>query len=142
MLLRLVENQVAPAQRVGGGAREGHREHRQDEDLHVPEGVTVVAGTRQPFCRDWPSLHTSSRLQDMEEGETYRLLDLRVALQLDVCTPPKVVQVGTLLGEQALPAGQACGPERSPDLIEDGRPRAHARPALANELDNAQPLAR
>src|SRR5260221_10584821 len=106
MLLRLVENQVAPAQCVGGGAREGHREHRQDEDLHVPEGVTVVAGTRQPFCWDWPSLHTSSRLQDVEEGEAYRLLDLRVALQLDVCTPPEVVQVGTLLGEQALPAGQ------------------------------------
>src|SRR6266566_4047432 len=66
---RLREKQLAPAQCISGGAREGQCEHRQDENLRVPEGMTVVAGTRQPFRRDGAPLCTSSSLQDVEEGE-------------------------------------------------------------------------
>src|SRR6266699_3875320 len=142
MLLRLVENQVAPAQCVSGGARHGHRQYWQDEDLRVPEGVAVVAGTRQSFRWNGAPFPTRPRLQDVEERETYRLLDLGIALQFDVCTRPDVVQVGPLLGEQALPAGQARGRQCGPDLIVDGRPRTQTRPAVGNELDDAQPLAR
>src|SRR6266567_7826626 len=108
MLPRLFENQVAPAQGVGGGVRHGQRQHRQDEDLRIPEGMAVVAGARQPLGRDGTPLRTRSCLQDMEEREAYRLLDLWIALEFDVCMCPEVVQVGPLLGEQALPAGQAC----------------------------------
>ena len=108
---------MAPAQCVGGGARQSQRQHRQDEGLRVPEGVAVVAGARQPFRRDGPPLPTRSRLQDVEEGEAHRLLDLRVALKLDICTRPEVVQVGPLLGEQALPAGQPRGGQRGDDLV-------------------------
>src|SRR5207344_3032401 len=106
------EKRLAPAQCIGGRRRKSHRQDWQDEDLRVPEGVAIVAGARQPFRRDWPALRTSSRLQDVEECEAYRLLDLRVALQLDVCTRPEVVQVGALLGEQAFPASQPRGGQR------------------------------
>src|SRR6202043_2488756 len=99
MLPRFVENQVSPAQGVGGGVWEGQREYRQDGDLRVPEGVTVVARACQPFGRDGSTLRTRSRLQHVEEGEAHRLLDLWVALQLNVCIRPEVVQVGSLLGK-------------------------------------------
>src|SRR5690242_15183425 len=98
MLPRLFENQMAPTHGVSSGARHGQCQHRQDEDLRVPESVAVVAGARQPFGRDGSPLRTCSRLQHVEGGKAYCLLDLRVALQLDVSTRPEVVQVGTLLG--------------------------------------------
>src|SRR5436853_4300380 len=104
--------------------------------------MAVVAGACQPFGRDGASLRTRSCLQDMEEREAYRLLDLRIALELDVCMCPEIVQVGPLLGEQVLPAGQACSGQRGPDLVVDGRPRPQARPAVGDELNDAQPLAR
>src|SRR5258706_6774489 len=129
MLPGLLENRMAPAQGVGGSARESQRQHRQDEGLGVPESVAVVAGARQPFGRDGAPLRTRSRLQDVEEREAYRLLDLRVALQLDVRTRPEVVQVGALLGEQALQAGQARSRQRGPDLSAYGRPRSQPPPS-------------
>ena len=138
---RLVENQVAPAQDVGGGVRLGQREHGQDEDFRVPEGMAVVAGARQPFRRDGSALPTCSSLQDVEECKAHRLLDLRVAIELDVRPGPEVVQVGTLLGQQALPATKSRGGQRGYDLVMDGRPRTQARPAVGNEFDDAQPLA-
>src|SRR5207248_6992828 len=45
-----VEGGVSPAERVGGGARRGVGKHREDESLRVPEGVAVVAGTRETFA--------------------------------------------------------------------------------------------
>src|ERR1700694_5138255 len=120
MLLCLVENRVAPAQRVGGSAWQGQRQHRQHEDLRVPEGVTVVAWARQPFRRDGPTLPTRSRLQNVEERKAYRLLDLRIPFQLDIRARPEVVQVGTLLRQQALPARQARGGQRRYHLVVHG----------------------
>ena len=35
--------------------------------------MAIVAGARETFGRDGPPLPTSSRLQDVEEGEAYRL---------------------------------------------------------------------
>ena len=89
--------------------RHGQRKHRQDEDLRVPESVPVVAWACQPFGRDRAPLRTRSRLQHVEEREACRLLDLWITLQLDIRTRPEVVQVGTLLSQQVLPAGQARG---------------------------------
>src|SRR5215831_12698567 len=104
MLACLVKNQFAPTQSVGGGPRKCHRQHWQDEDLCVPEGVTIVARSRQPFRRDRSALSTRARLQNVEEGKAYRLLNLRITIQLDIRTRPEVVQVGTLLAEQSLPS--------------------------------------
>src|SRR5438552_18403427 len=120
MLLRLAGDQVAPAQGVSGGMRQGQREHRQDEYLRVPKCVTIVAGPCQPFGCDGSALPTRPRLRDVEEGEAYRLLDLRVGLELNVGMCPEVVQVGPLLREQALPAGQGCGGERADALTARG----------------------
>ena len=100
--------------------------------------MTVVARARQPLRRDWPALRTGSRLQDVEEREAHRLLDLQITLQLDVSTRPEVVQVGPLLGEQAIPAGQPRGRKRSHNLVLDRRPRTQARPAVGDEFDDAQ----
>ena len=104
--------------------------------------MAIVAGARQTFRWDWPALRTSSRLQDVEECEAYRLLDLRVTLKLDVGTRPEVIQVGALLGEQAFPASQPRGGQRCHDLIVDRRSRKQARPAVGDEFDDAQPLTR
>src|SRR5450755_1267171 len=102
----------------------------------------VVAGAGQPFGRNWAACRTCSRLQNVEEREAYRLLDLRIALYLDVRTCPEAVHVGPLLRDQTFPTGQARGGERGHDLIEERGARAQARPAIGDELDDAQPLAR
>src|SRR5437588_11689584 len=99
---------MTPAQSIGCCVGPGQREYLQDEDLRIPEGMAIVAWTRQPFGCYGPTLRTSSGLQDVEESEAHRLLDLRVALQLDVGIGPEVIQVGPLLGEQAIPASQLC----------------------------------
>ena len=100
-----VERRVAPAQRVGGGARRGVGEHRQHEHLGVPERVPVVAGAGQALGGDRPLLAAGARLQRVEEAEADRLLELGVALELDVGALPEAVQVRALLGQQPLPAG-------------------------------------
>jgi len=43
--------------------------------------------------------------------------------------------IALLLGEQALPAGQPRGGERSDNLVVDRRLRALARPTVGDELD-------
>jgi hypothetical protein len=46
-----------------------------------------------------------------------RLLDLGVAVDLDVGALPEVVQVGALLGQQPVPAGQLGGGQRARHLV-------------------------
>src|SRR6185312_14272219 len=106
----------------GTCSRYCHCQHRQDEDLCIPESMAVIARTGQSFGRNRAMFRTRPGLEDMKKREAYRLLDLRVTLDLDVRAPPEVVQVGPLLGKQALPAGQArCG-QCGHDLVVDGRP--------------------
>ena len=52
-----VFDEPPPAQRRSGGRRHDQRQHRQNIDLGIPEGVTIVARAGQPFGRDhsWTS---------------------------------------------------------------------------------------
>ena len=128
---------MPPAQRVARGVGSGVGEDGQDERLGVPEGVPVVAGACQALGGDRAPLAARAGLQRVEEREAERLLQLGVAVQLDVGAVPEVVQVGALAGEQPLPAGVASLGERGGDLIAQRRRRALARPAVGEELDHA-----
>ena len=84
---------MAPAQRVGRRARRRVREHGQDEALGVPERVAVVAGPGQPLGRDRALLGAGAGLERVEEREADGLLQLGVAVELDVGAVPEVVEV-------------------------------------------------
>ena len=70
-------------------------------------------------------LGARARLQRVEEREADGLLELGVALELDVGALPEVVEVRALAVEQPVPAGVAGLGERGDDLV------AHARAASA-----------
>ena len=97
---------MAPAQRVGGSVRGRVGQHRQHERLGVPERVPVVAGAGQALGGDRAPLGPGARLEDVEEREPHRLLELGVAFDLDVGALPEVVEVRALLGEQPVPAAR------------------------------------
>jgi hypothetical protein len=141
-LLGEVQRRVPPAQDVGGGVRGGRRERLQDEALGVPERVPVVARSGQPLGRHRPPLGAGAGLQDVEQPEAHGLLHDGVAVDLDVGAVPVVVEVGALAREQALPAAVAGAGERRRDLVAHRRHRAHARPAVGEELHDPQHLAR
>ena len=109
-LEREVERLVAPAQRVGGGVRLGVGEHREHERLGVPERVAVVAGAGQALGRDRAALRPRARLERVEEREADGLLELAVAVDLDVGARPEVVEVLALR-----PAAASSQPVRLAD---------------------------
>ena len=108
---------MAPAQDVRGGRRLRVGQHRQDVRLGVPERVPVVAGAGQPLGRDGAHLGPGPRLQDLEQREPHRLLDLRVTGDLHVGAGPEVVEEGPLLGEQLIPSGKPGQGHGGRDLI-------------------------
>ena len=63
----------------------------------------------------------------MEEGEPDRLLELSVAVDLDVGAVPEVVEVRALVGDESVPALVASAGERAADLVADRR-AGSARP--------------
>ena len=67
----------------------GVREHRHDEELGVPERVAVVAGAGQPLGGDRAALGARAGGQDLEQREAHRLLQLGIALELDVAASPR-----------------------------------------------------
>ena len=138
---RLLDRRQPPLQRLGGGLGRRVGEQRQDVGLGVPEGVAVVAGAGQPLRRDRPALAAGARLQRVEEAEADRLLQLGVAVELDVGALPEVVEVGALVGDQLVPAGVAGLGERRADLVAQGRDRAPRRPAVGDELGDRQRFA-
>ena len=75
---------MAPAKRIGSRPRRRVREDGQDEALGIPERVAVVAGAREALGADRALLGASARLKRVEECEADRLLQLGVAVQLDV----------------------------------------------------------
>jgi hypothetical protein len=104
--------------------------------------VPVVAAAGQALGRDRPVLGPRAGLQDVEQPEAHRLLDLGVAIHLDVGAVPELVEVGPLLGQQAIPAGQVGAGQRADDLVDQGRPGPLARPAVADVLHDTQLVAR
>ena len=137
-----VEGQEPPAQRVRGRVRVGVGQHRQHERLGVPEGVPVVAGPGQSLGRDRPLLGPGAGLQDVEQPEADGLLDLHVAVDLDVGALPEVVEELALLRQQPVPAGQLGGGQGARHLGDQRGPRPLAGPAVAEVLDQPQFLAR
>ena len=137
-LPREVERRVAPAQRVGCSVRRGVRERGEDEGLRVPEDVPVVAGPGQALGGDRPPLGSRAGLQRVEEAEADRLLQLAVAVDLDVRPVPEVVQVLALARHQPVPARVPRRRERGVDLVAHRRQRALARPAVGEELRDRQ----
>ena len=66
----------------------------------------------------------------------------RVAVHLHVGAAPHVVEVLALPGQQPVPAGPLRRRERRVDLVAQRRHRARARPAVGEQLDDRQRLAR
>ena len=104
-LARECERPLTPAQGVSGGARRGIGQHRKHVRLGVPEGVAVVTWASQALCRDRPLLGPRAGLEGVELGEANCLLELRVAVDLDVGALPEVLEVSALLFDESVPAG-------------------------------------
>ena len=99
-----IEGRPPPTQRVSRGMGSRRGQHRQHEALGVPEGVAVVAGSGQALGRDCPLLGAGAGLKGVEQREANRLLDHRVALDLDVGTVPEPVEGAALVFEQLRPS--------------------------------------
>jgi hypothetical protein len=102
--------------------------------------MAVVAGAGQALAGDRPLLGADAGLQRVEEREAESLLEFGVALELDVRGPPEVVQALALAGQQPVPARVPCLDEGCDGLVPQGGQRTLARPAVGEELDQAQPL--
>ena len=83
--------------------------------------MPVIARAGQALGRDRPLLAPGSGLQGVKEGEADRLLQLRVALELDVGAGPEVVQILPLLPAAALPADVASAGAGGGDLVAERR---------------------
>jgi hypothetical protein len=140
--LREVHRRMAPAQGVGRGVGRRVGQRGQDEDLLVPERVAVVAASGQALRRDRPHLGARAGLQHREDREAHRLLQLRVAVDLDVGALPEAVQVLALVGEQPVPAGAERGGQCGLGLIAERRGGSPARPSVREHLHDPQLLAR
>jgi hypothetical protein len=85
-------------------------------------------------------LGAGAGLQDVEEGEADGLLDLLVAVDLDVGAGPEVVEVVPLFVEEALPAAVRGRRQRRLHLVAHRGPGAGAGPAVGDEFLDAQSL--
>ena len=97
--------------------------------------MSVVARPGQALGGDRPLLGPRAGLERVEESEANRQLQLGVTLDLDVGAIPEVVEVGALLGKQAVPAVLARLRQRGRDLVDDRRWRALPGPSVGEELD-------
>ncbi len=129
---------MAPAQRVAGRVGRRVGQDREDEGLRVPERVAVVARAGQALRRDRPALAARAGLQDVEQAEADRLLELRVALELHVGAGPEAVEHLALGRAQPV---EACVPglgDAAADLGADGRHRPVPGPAVGEVLQDPQ----
>jgi hypothetical protein len=131
---------MAPPKRMRDGLRGSVGQHRQDEGLGVPKRVAVVPAPGQALGWDGASLGPGPGLQDVKQRKAHGLLDLGGALDLDVGALPEIVQIATLLLDQAIPAGLGRRREGGGDLVAHRRLRADRGPAIGDELDDLQSL--
>src|SRR5215211_6985215 len=106
--------------------RDGVGQGLQDERLGVPARVSVVARAGQSFGGYRPPLRASTRLEDMEESEADRLLELIVPFKFHVGATPEVVEVVALGAQESLPAAATRGGECRFDLVAHRRQGAPA----------------
>ena len=89
----------------------------ENEGLGIPKGMTVIAGSGEALGRDGATLGARPSLQDVEEREANRLLELGITVELHVGPLPELIQVLPLVSEEALPARQASRFEGRHDLV-------------------------
>jgi hypothetical protein len=102
--------------------------------------VAVVARAGQALGGDRPPLGARPGLEDVEEAEAHGLLDLRVAVELDIGAGPELVEVVGLARDEPFPAGVAGLGEGGGDLTANRRQRARARPSVGEELHDLEAL--
>jgi hypothetical protein len=103
--------------------------------------VPVVAVAGQALGGDRALLRARGGLQRVEQREAHGLLELVVAVDLDVGALPEVVEVLALVGEQAVEARAPRRGEGGADLVADRDHRPLARPPVGQELGQRQCLA-
>ncbi len=141
-LARDIQRAPAPAQGGQARVRVQVREHRQHVDLAVPEGVAVVAAAGQALGGDRVAVAAGRGLEHVEEGEADRLLQLGVAVDLDVGAGPEVVErVALRLGEPIEAGVSGLGQGRL-DLVPHRRHRALRGVTVGEHLVDDQRLAR
>jgi hypothetical protein len=102
--------------------------------------VSVVTGSGQTLRADRSLLGPRAGLERVEEAEANRKLQLGVTVDLDIGTIPEVVEVGTLVAEETIPAVLSRLRDRRRDLVDDRLGRAPPRPPVSEELDNSKGL--
>src|SRR5207245_7128442 len=125
-LAREVERRMAPAQRIARRMRSGVGQDGEHEGLGVPEGVPVVARSGQALRRDRALLCARPRLKRVEERKAKRLLQLDVAVELDVGAIPEVIEIRSLVLQEPIPAGMPGLRQRGAYLVAE---RLHRAPA-------------
>ena len=115
--LRATEDGVAPAKGIPRGLGRHVRQDAERIGVHVPERVAVVAAAGEPLGGDPPPLGAGSGLYDLEEREAHRLLKLGIAVELDVCAVPDVVEIRALRGQQAVPPDTFRRRQRGVDQV-------------------------
>ena len=95
-----VEHPLPEPQHVAGDDRRRVAEERQHVDLAVPEVVAAVARTAHALGGDAAAVGAGGGLGELEEVPPGRLLQGRLAGDLDVGPLPVVVEPGALLGEE------------------------------------------
>jgi hypothetical protein len=108
------------------------------EGLGIPEGVPIVAGAGQALGAYRTSLRTGTGLQDVEERKPQRLLNLHVAVELDVGHRPVVVQVLALGRREPVEALGDRRLEARIDLIAQPFDRLLRGPVVGEQLHHAQ----
>ena len=96
--------------------------------------MPVVARPGQALGGNQALLAARPGLNRVEQREADRLLELGIAVELDVGLGPVPVEVRALLAHQLLPTGMARTDDRRGDLVAHRRHRSLARPPVAYEL--------
>jgi hypothetical protein len=76
-------------------------------------------------------------VENVEEGEADRLLDLGITVDLDVGGRPEVVQVDALLCDEAVPANLDRSSECGGNLVAHCGLRTLGRPAAGSVVDES-----
>ena len=121
-LARRAQHPAAELQHLPRPLRARVDEERDDVDLRVPEVVALVAAAGDALGRDAVALGARGRLQQLEQVEADRPLELRRALDLDVAalartlsTCARVLALDRVVAV-ARARGPACAPTRAGEV--------------------------
>ena len=144
-LAREVERHVPPAQRVARGVRRRVGEHRQDEALGVPERVAVVARDRSGPSPRSRAARRARRPGACGRGRSGPPAAARCRPRARRRRAPRTSSRYARCAASR-PSQPVCvaSAERRDHLVAERRERALARPAVGEELHDAEalPLAR